>query len=254
MDPIYLNGPSVPYDQIEIDEEDEEDQLVSDVENDSVAHEKTPVHREASAEAPAPPTNDGEQLEPDLDEEVDEVGSTAAGPAAGKRKGKKSGVRIPGQTLIPQVRLENILRADGETGPMSKEAIFVLSIATEEFIQRLIRAGHANTSAAKRNIINYRDMASAVPHQGLSFLEDTIPTPIPLQVALDRQAQKEKELLEEDPALHAATNNPNHTLTLAQMTHASASTDPSHRRKSSGKPKTGHGDPEARERAEREKK
>lgn len=57
---------------------------------------------------------------------------------------------------------------------MSKEASFVLSIATvhiaflfcdsgvytsqEEFIKRMVQAGHRQVSASRRNIINYVDM------------------------------------------------------------------------------------------------
>ena len=58
---------------------------------------------------------------------------------------------------------------------MSKEASFVLSIATvpipfvlcdsgayttpqEEFIKRMVQAGHLQASASRRNIVNYVDM------------------------------------------------------------------------------------------------
>jgi hypothetical protein len=101
MDPIHLDGSSTsaPYDRIEIDD-DEEDQLASD--ND----EQPQIIR-------AP---DGEDLEPDPDdEEAREGGQTQSSATAnGKRKHqRKSGERVPGHTLLPATRLENILRADG---------------------------------------------------------------------------------------------------------------------------------------------
>jgi len=192
MDPIYLDGSpaSVPYDQIEIDDEDEEDQLASDVDE----------------QPKITCVPDGEELEPDPDEEdAHEGGQTQATAVNGKRKHhRKSGERVPGHTLLPVTRLENILRADGESGPMSKEAQFALSVATEEFIKRFTRAGHQLASAEKRNIISYRDMATiASQSSSLKFLEDVVPLPIPLSLAFERHTLKEKELVDEDPALSA---------------------------------------------------
>ncbi|KAN0139873.1 hypothetical protein V8E53_002535 [Lactarius tabidus] len=192
MDPIYLDGSpaSVPYDQIEIDDDDEEDQLASDIdEQPQITH-----------------VPDGEELEPDPDDDdTHESGQTQATAVNGKRKHqRKSGERVPGHTLLPVTRLENILRADGESGPMSKEAQFALSIATEEFIKRFTKAGHQLASLEKRNIISYRDMATiASQSSSLKFLEDVVPQPIPLSLAFERHSLKEKELVDEDPALSA---------------------------------------------------
>jgi hypothetical protein len=105
MDPIYLDGSSAsaPYDQIEIDD-DEEDQLASDTDE-----------QPQTAHAP-----EGEELEPDPDDE--EARGAGHAPNAttttntnGKRKHprNKTGARVPGHTLLPATRLENILRADG---------------------------------------------------------------------------------------------------------------------------------------------
>ena len=101
MDPIYLDGSpaSIPYDQIEIDDDDEEDQLASDVDE--------------QPQITCVP--DGEELEPDPDDEdAHEGGQTQTTTVNGKRKHqRKSGERVPGHTLLPATRLENILRADG---------------------------------------------------------------------------------------------------------------------------------------------
>lgn len=97
MDPIYLNGPSAPtptaYSQVEIDDDDE-DQLDSDLDDEPIK------------------IDDGAALEPDIEEDVDEEHVATNGN--GRRKVvRKSGERVVGQTLLPQTRLENILRADG---------------------------------------------------------------------------------------------------------------------------------------------
>ncbi|KAI0061682.1 hypothetical protein BV25DRAFT_1805254, partial [Artomyces pyxidatus] len=153
---------------------------------------------------------DGDDIEPDPedDPEDEQPGHGQGASANGRRKHlRKSGERVPGQSLLPQTRLENILRADGASGPMSKEAQFALSVATEEFIKRLARAGYQHASAQKRTIVQYRDMGATTHMRGhphtLTRLEDILPAPLPLSVALERRAAKEKELLDEDPALTA---------------------------------------------------
>ena len=103
MDPIYLDGSSTsgPYDQIEIDD-DEEDQLASDID------EQRP------ADSTPPP--DGEELEPDPDDEDTREGGhpqSSTTPNGKRKHQRKSGERVPGHTLVPATRLENILRADG---------------------------------------------------------------------------------------------------------------------------------------------
>ncbi|OBZ71651.1 hypothetical protein A0H81_08329 [Grifola frondosa] len=141
-----------------------------------------------------------DQLDSDLNEENE--GQSAS---SSRSRQHKYGVREPGHTLIPAPRLENILYADGSGGHMSKEAVFMLSIATEEFVRRLTEAGHRRADEDKRSVINYRDVA-AVPQQQpqFAFLQDTIPPPISLSEALERRAAKERALLEDDPATSAA--------------------------------------------------
>lgn len=89
--------------------------------------------------------DDGDEMEPEVEE--DEASSSASGK--GRRK---LGVRLPGHTLVPQDRLDNILQAEGACGllrpssipipssfylgagpHMSKEAVYMLSIATVSF-------------------------------------------------------------------------------------------------------------------------
>jgi hypothetical protein len=103
MDPIYLDGSSTSaiYDQVEIDEE-EEDQLASDIDEQQPQTVRAP---------------DGEELEPDIEDEdaAREGGQHRSSTAPnGKRKHqRKTAERVPGHTLLPATRLENILRADG---------------------------------------------------------------------------------------------------------------------------------------------
>lgn len=65
--------------------------------------------------APAPRTADPDNIEPDSEEEVDQLDSEE-GSTTGNSNGKPEiggGSRTPGETLLPAVRLENIIQADG---------------------------------------------------------------------------------------------------------------------------------------------
>ncbi|TFK91123.1 hypothetical protein K466DRAFT_596391 [Polyporus arcularius HHB13444] len=148
-----------------------------------------------------------DQLDSGLDEqsdgmepEVEEEESTSA--AKGRRK---LGARTPGHTLIPQDRLDTMLQAEGAGPHMSKEAVYMLSIATEEFVKKLAEAGYQQTVSENRQHVQYRDMANvAHTRSEFKFLDDTIPKPISIAEAMERRAAKERELLEDDPAISTA--------------------------------------------------
>ncbi|KAL1950291.1 hypothetical protein VTO73DRAFT_5415 [Trametes versicolor] len=161
-------------------EEEEIDQLDSGLDDEEEVEEE----------------DEGEEMEP----EVEEYESASA--MKGRRK---LGVRVPGHTLLPQDKLDNILQAEGAGQHMSKEAVFMLSIATEEFVKKLAEAGYQKTITEARQHVQYRDMASITQEQSkFKFLEDTIPKPISIVQAMALRAAKERELLEDDPAISAA--------------------------------------------------
>ncbi|KAH7928397.1 hypothetical protein BV22DRAFT_1030694 [Leucogyrophana mollusca] len=165
------------------------------------------IQNHSSASVYALPTDSEDEAEVDeLDsdsEQGDDVGASAS-TAGQKKGGKRFGERPPGSSLLPSSRVENILQADGVTGSltMSKEAVFILSVATEEFIKRMSQAGQRHASALRRTTVNYADMASSTQqYQEFMFLQDTIPEPISLSEALERREAKEKEILEANPAM-----------------------------------------------------
>ncbi|KAK7690014.1 hypothetical protein QCA50_006656 [Cerrena zonata] len=142
-----------------------------------------------------------DQLDSDSDEDV-RMADASSSPK--RTRPKMTGERVPGRSIIPLSRVEGLLEADGEGGYMSKEATYLLTIATEEFIKRLSVAGHRQASGSKRLQVNYRDLAiTAHQHPEFKFLSDTIPEPISLADALKLRASKEKELLEDGPVTAA---------------------------------------------------
>ncbi|KAJ7863127.1 hypothetical protein B0H14DRAFT_2257336, partial [Mycena olivaceomarginata] len=140
------------------------------------------------------------ELEAD-DEEFDELNSDID---------ESGGIepRIPGESILPSLRIENIIQADGVMGTLalSKEGLFIMSVATEEFIKRLVQGGQRQASVEQRTSVNYRDMARTTEqYQEFMFLKETIPTPVSLSEALQLRELHEKEMLEDDPALAAPT-------------------------------------------------
>ncbi|KAG0703802.1 hypothetical protein DFH29DRAFT_915184 [Suillus ampliporus] len=151
-------------------------------------------------ELPTDSENEAEvdELESDTDPE-DELAACAS--ANQKKSGRRLGERAPGTTLLPASKVENMVQPDTSVS-MSKEAVFILSVATEEFIKRMAQAGHRQASAKRRGTVNYTDLAcSTQQYQEFMFLQDTIPEPISIAEALERRAMKEKEDLEANPAM-----------------------------------------------------
>ncbi|KAG8945318.1 hypothetical protein FRC00_010141 [Tulasnella sp. 408] len=73
----------------------------------------------------------------------------------------------------------------------TKEAVFLIAVATEEFIKKLARAGQAQARREGRLTVQQKDLAIAVKqNEGLSFLEDIIPQSMPATTALDKREKK----------------------------------------------------------------
>lgn len=119
--------------------------------------------------------------------------------------------RSMGDSLLPADVVERIIDAEGVTGAlaMSKEALFVLSVGTEEFMNRITNVAELYTITEDRTTVTYKDIASVTEqYQEFFFLRDTIPPPLTVQEALRRREQKQKEDEENDPALATASAVP----------------------------------------------
>ncbi|KAH8825294.1 hypothetical protein DL96DRAFT_1612699 [Flagelloscypha sp. PMI_526] len=113
--------------------------------------------------------------------------------------------RNPGESYLPSERLETIIQADGTTGqiPLTKEGLFLLSIATEEFIKRFALAGKQRASDDQRSSIGYMDISSPVQTQKeFKFLKDIVPAPISIKEALAlREKKLTSDILDDDTPL-----------------------------------------------------
>ncbi|KAI2623721.1 histone-fold-containing protein [Xylaria nigripes] len=85
---------------------------------------------------------------------------------------------VTGQTQLPLSRVKKIVAQDQDINICSNNAAFVITLATEMFIQYLAGEGlnMAKLERKPRRNIQYKDLANAVSHQdNLEFLEDIIP-------------------------------------------------------------------------------
>jgi len=96
-----------------------------------------------------------------------------------KKRAKKAAVQLerePGKTLLPFARVQKIIKADKEIAIVAKDATFLISLATEEFIRRVSEAGSRAASRDNRTMVQLRDLASVVRRiDEFMFLEDILP-------------------------------------------------------------------------------
>jgi len=103
---------------------------------------------------------------------------------------------------------------------MSKEASYLLSIATEEFIKRMAQAGQRQAGTERRSAVNYSDLSSTTQqYQEFMFLKETIPHPMTLTDALERREMKEKGV-DMEPAISTTSTMPSVSFSALGASHS----------------------------------
>ncbi|KAJ4421189.1 hypothetical protein N0V85_000282 [Neurospora sp. IMI 360204] len=85
---------------------------------------------------------------------------------------------VTGQTQLPLTRVKKIIAVDPDITICSNNAAFVITLATEMFIQHLASEAQNMAKAERkpRRNVQYKDVAAAVSHHDdLEFLEDVVP-------------------------------------------------------------------------------
>ncbi|KAI1007869.1 hypothetical protein K3495_g363 [Podosphaera aphanis] len=98
---------------------------------------------------------------------------------------------VTGTTRLPFARVKKIIATDPDINIMSNAGVFVISLATEMFIQHLAEQGHqvARTDRKPRRNLQYRDLATAVANQDrLEFLADIVPKTVTVRQIRERRA------------------------------------------------------------------
>ncbi|KAL2070724.1 hypothetical protein VTL71DRAFT_13750 [Oculimacula yallundae] len=91
-----------------------------------------------------------------------------------------------GTTQLPLSRVKKMIQVDSDIHACSNSAAFVITVATEMFIQYLSEQAHNVVRSEKkpRRNIQYRDLANAVSHHdNLEFLVDIVPKTMPYKEA-----------------------------------------------------------------------
>ncbi|KAG6831954.1 hypothetical protein H0H92_006555 [Tricholoma furcatifolium] len=85
-------------------------------------------------------------------------------------------IREPGKSLLPFSRVQKIIKADKEIPIVAKDATYLISLATEEFIKRLTESSKMVAEREKRATVQHRDIATVVRRvDEFLFLEEIIP-------------------------------------------------------------------------------
>ncbi|KAA1467355.1 hypothetical protein DENSPDRAFT_832376 [Dentipellis sp. KUC8613] len=127
-------------------------------------------------------------------------------------KGPAALVYVPGKSVLPFSRVQKVLKADEELPTVSREAVFLISKTTEEFIKRFAQAGMRIAQSEKRTTVQYKDMAALVRRADeFIFLEELI-RPEPSHPAANPKKKAPTEKLVGQGTLHdfAAEKGPVH--------------------------------------------
>ncbi|KAL2153421.1 hypothetical protein VTH82DRAFT_4576 [Thermothelomyces myriococcoides] len=116
---------------------------------------------------------------------------------------------VTGQTQLPLTRVKKIIAVDPDINVCSNNAAFVITLATEMFVQYL--AGEAQNMAKlerkPRRNIQYKDLANAVAHKdNLEFLEDVIPKTASYKEVKSKAAAARARINGETPAATASAD------------------------------------------------
>ncbi|KAJ3952888.1 hypothetical protein N0V92_010651 [Colletotrichum tropicale] len=146
---------------------------------------------------------------------------------------------VTGQPALPLARVKKIIATDPDIGICSNNAAFVITLATEMFIQYLANEGQnmAKMDRKPRRNVQYKDLGkllvflspfltekdetkTAAPvanavnhHDNLEFLEDVIPKTIPYKKIKDQAAisRANPRKADSEPKKRQSTNGVNGT-------------------------------------------
>ncbi|KAG1823412.1 uncharacterized protein BJ212DRAFT_1261703 [Suillus subaureus] len=92
-----------------------------------------------------------------------------------KKQKEKEPQRDLGKSILPFSRVQKIIKADKELPIVARDATFLVSLATEEFIKRLSEACQKLAEREKRTTVQQKDVASVVRRaEEFMFLEEII--------------------------------------------------------------------------------
>ncbi|KAF9267581.1 histone-fold-containing protein [Marasmius fiardii PR-910] len=126
--------------------------------------------------------------------EEDEATTTTTAPDVKKVKQPVQLNREPGKSLFPFSRVQKIIKADKDIPIMAKDATFLISLATEEFVKRLCQEAQRVAEREKRTTVQAKDLATIVRKADeFLFLEEILSYHPPEQPKRKPKAMTEKD-------------------------------------------------------------
>ncbi|GAA5936973.1 hypothetical protein JCM3775_001915 [Rhodotorula graminis] len=103
---------------------------------------------------------------------------------------------MSGESKIPVARVNRIVKADKEVRLCSKEAVFLISKATEFMIARMSQQAYQHARLAKKSskLVKYADLAATCQTDQWYYLGEVIPPSRPLHEALSLRQHNEDVL------------------------------------------------------------
>ncbi|KAI7826466.1 histone-fold-containing protein, partial [Kickxella alabastrina] len=87
-----------------------------------------------------------------------------------------------GTSSLPAARVRRIIKEDKDIFACGSDSLFLISRATEYFIDSLVRESYEFSRLDKRKTVQYKDMAKAVQSiEQYDFLTDIIPPTVSLR-------------------------------------------------------------------------
>ncbi|KAI6094656.1 hypothetical protein EDD16DRAFT_1502858 [Pisolithus croceorrhizus] len=115
---------------------------------------------------------------------------------------KETHEREAGKSVLPFARVQKIIKADKDLPMVARDAAFLISMATEEFIKRLAQASQKVAEREKRSTVQQRDVASVTRRADeFFFLDEIISGPQPTTAKRKPRALQEEQSVLEEPTL-----------------------------------------------------
>ncbi|KAJ2750037.1 hypothetical protein GGI19_005334 [Coemansia pectinata] len=95
-----------------------------------------------------------------------------------------------GTSNLPAARVRRIIKEDKDIFACGSESLFLISRATEYFIDSLVRESYEFSRLDKRKTVQYKDMAKAVQSiEQYDFLSDIIPPTVSVRKPATTETQ-----------------------------------------------------------------
>ncbi|KAI0720556.1 histone-fold-containing protein, partial [Cerioporus squamosus] len=111
-----------------------------------------------------------------------------------KMKAPETLTREAGKSLLPHARVQKIMKADKDLIMVQREAAFLISRATEEFVQRIAEAAQRVAEREGRSTVQAKDLVASVRRADeFAFLEELLPYLEPEPAAPGRSKARTKD-------------------------------------------------------------